>query len=78
MANSTLLDVQDKPTTPPPDCLCECADPGCPIHPGCPCDCGATTIVYRIDMDDTAGTAMCERCAEDALDSGVFSEGSTT
>jgi len=29
-------------------------------------------ILFRVDMEDETGTAMCEECADDALDSGVF------
>lgn len=52
---------------------CECTDPGCPVHKG-KSDCRnyARTIVYRVDMNDETGTAMCNRCADDAMDSGVF------
>lgn len=64
----------------PGDSRCECADPGCPIHAGIdqshcpPCKRLATTILYRIDMDDTTGTAFCNECAEDAMDSGLFTD----
>lgn len=53
---------------------CQCSDRGCPVHPGISfCIQPATTTLFRIDMDDTAGTAFCEACATDALDSGLFS-----
>jgi hypothetical protein len=52
---------------------CECSDPGCPVHPGrAECNVLATTVVYRSDMEDYGGTKMCEDCAADALESGVF------
>lgn len=57
---------------------CECADLECPandchdkLHDG-HLHAWATTVVFRIDMDDETGTAMCEACAADALDSGLF------
>jgi hypothetical protein len=53
--------------------LCQCSDPGCPVHPNhSDCSRRATTTVYRVDMEDETGTPMCDRCAEDAMDSGVF------
>jgi hypothetical protein len=53
---------------------CECADPGCPAHKNSSkCNGLATIILYRIDMNDATGTAMCDACADDALESGVFS-----
>jgi hypothetical protein len=52
---------------------CECGDPGCPVHRGEEfCGNQAVTVVYRIDMEDETGTAMCDKCSEDALESGVF------
>lgn len=53
--------------------LCQCADSGCPVHTGVPhCAHASLTTVYRVDMDDKTGTAMCEECANDAMASGVF------
>jgi hypothetical protein len=52
---------------------CECADPGCPVHKGREkCENRGTTKVSRIDMGEPATFKMCEGCAADALDSGVF------
>lgn len=52
---------------------CECSDRGCPAHKGSSkCVNRATTIVYRIDMHDATGTAMCEACADDAFECGLF------
>ena len=52
---------------------CECSDPGCPVHKGSShCPNKSTGKVYRSDMEDRSGTAMCRGCASDALDSGVF------
>lgn len=54
---------------------CECADPGCDAHTSKE-DCReyASTILYRIDMEDNSGTAFCEACAADAIGSGVFTD----
>lgn len=52
---------------------CECADPGCPYCEG-HCKNNGNFILYRIDMEDTSGTCFCEDCAEDAMESGVFTD----
>ena len=55
------------------DSKCECSDPGCPIHKGTSdCRNTASSILYRIDMEDNTGSAMCEGCADDAFESGLF------
>lgn len=52
---------------------CECFDSGCKSHVGVKgCTKMACDILYRIDMDDRTGTAMCSECAEDAMESGLF------
>ena len=59
---------------------CECADKGCPVHKGT--DCRKTSAdfetqmvrLYRVDMDDEAGTLFCDLCADDACESGLFSD----
>lgn len=53
---------------------CECADRECPEHRGTSeCFNGALRKpLKRIDMEDHSGTLMCEACAEDAMQSGVF------
>lgn len=52
---------------------CECADRGCPVHKGnSVCKQSASTVVYRVDMEDRTGTRMCDGCASDALESGCF------
>jgi hypothetical protein len=52
---------------------CQCTDPGCPVHKSNPiCWETADARVYRIDTEDHSGTWMCEGCASDAMDSGVF------
>lgn len=52
---------------------CECGDSGCPVHKGkSRCSAKATQTVFRIDMEDETGTDMCDDCANDAIDSGVF------
>ncbi len=54
--------------------LCECNDTGCLIHKGTQCKItGRTQILYRIDMEDVTGTMMCNPCANDAMESGLFS-----
>jgi len=54
---------------------CECSDPGCPAEHGSE-EHGVVSrdvsILYRIDMEDNTGTAMCDECAEDAFASGLF------
>lgn len=55
---------------------CQCADPGCPIHRGeSKCTRAAKRKVRRIDMEDRSGTWMCEGCASDVYDSGLFNPG---
>ena len=52
---------------------CECSDPGCSTHKGKEsCQQYGYTILYRVDMQDEAGTMMCIDCADDAFSSGVF------
>ena len=51
---------------------CQCSDGGCPVHKGRNCKRVAETTVFRVDMEDVDGTPMCDGCASDALDSGVF------
>lgn len=51
--------------------FCECSDPGCPCCQGS-CPVAADATVFRVDMEDITGTRMCEPCAADALESGVF------
>ena len=52
---------------------CECSDPGCPCCHG---QCGreATSILYRVDMQDESGVAFCPGCGDDAMESGVFGD----
>lgn len=56
---------------------CECADAMCPVHRGESCQWSggkpSTTILYRVDMEDRTGTLFCEGCADDAMESGLFS-----
>jgi len=53
---------------------CECCDKGCPEHEGfSECNKKATTRVRRIDMEEGLTVFyMCQACAEDAMESGVF------
>jgi len=58
---------------------CQCADPKCRNeinHKSSPlCNrYGTVVVLYRIDMEDAGGTAFCDECAEDALDSGLFTK----
>ena len=50
---------------------CECVDPSCP---NCKGDCSEkpARLLFRIDMEDHSGTLMCDECADDAFDSGLF------
>lgn len=59
----------------PGDSCCECSDPGCSAnHGNKACNGLATSILYRVDMEDVTGTAMCESCASDAFESGLFTD----
>jgi len=51
---------------------CGCIDRSCPAHPNVVCAMPATTTIYRVDMDDDDGTHMCDDCAADAIESGLF------
>jgi hypothetical protein len=52
--------------------ICECVDVGCAECVGqCQKLAGADRL-YRIDMEDWGGTLMCDGCAADAYESGVF------
>ena len=54
---------------------CECSDPGCPVgHGSRECGRRSSGKVYRVDMQDYTGTAMCPECMADAYDSGVFGD----
>lgn len=54
---------------------CECSDHACPVHRGkSSCSNQATTILYRVDMEDRTGSAFCEQCATDAFESGLFTD----
>ena len=52
---------------------CECSDLGCPTNHG-PKECRAQAEarLFRVDMEDNDGTNFCELCAEDAMESGLF------
>ena len=52
---------------------CECCDHGCKAHKGRDCAEYATLELMRDDMDSSATMLFCTICAEDALESGVFS-----
>jgi hypothetical protein len=56
-----------------PNGMCECADAGCPGHKGKNrCHYPVAHVMFRVDMEDKTGTAMCEGCATDAFESGLF------
>lgn len=59
---------------------CECSDPGCPVCKGqherahrAVLVAGDRNNIVELERIDLGGyVSMCEACAEDALDSGVF------
>ncbi len=75
--DGTFIKFGAKPgnESPPLPSPCECSDPGCPVHPGeSHCSHTGSQSLYRIDMQDETGTLMCENCAQDAFESGLFSD----
>jgi len=59
----------------PGDSRCECSDTQCVAHAGTPaCNGVAISVLYRVDMEDNSGTAFCEQCADDAMESGLFTD----
>lgn len=54
---------------------CECSDPGCKAHEGkSECTRKAVTTVSRYDYEiDGDHFRFCRACADDAIESGVFS-----
>ncbi len=54
--------------------ICECSDKGCPVHTNQPHCAYAYDLraLYRVDMEDRTGTLMCPLCADDAMESGLF------
>jgi hypothetical protein len=53
---------------------CECGDHCCPMHRGKDCHRSATTLLYRVDMEDCTGTYFCDDCDGEAYGSGLFTE----
>lgn len=52
---------------------CECVDSMCPVHEGInDCKNKRKYLLMRIDMYDKSGVWMCNECADDALNSGLF------
>lgn len=52
---------------------CQCFDTACNVNHGAVgCEIAPAFALYRVDMEDRTGTAMCEHCAEDAVESGLF------
>ncbi len=75
--DDSVLASADEPKTASPEGVaeqdCECSDPGCPVHQGvAQCLIPASMVLYRVDMEDVTGTAFCDGCGDDAMDSGVF------
>ena len=53
---------------------CECSDSGCPVHEGAgECPKRAKVVLRRIDFVGEPHCHFCRECADDALESGVFS-----
>lgn len=52
---------------------CECADKACPVCNG-QCHIDGKVTLYRVDMIDRTGTLFCEACADDAMESGLFTD----
>ena len=50
---------------------CQCFDQEC--HGRGQCGDAVAETLYRIDMIDETGTPLCEHCANDAFNSGLFS-----
>lgn len=50
---------------------CEDKDPDCSACGG-HCLSPSDTTVFRVDMEDNTGTPMCDKCASDAFESGLF------
>lgn len=55
------------------DSRCECHDPHCHDSQD-QCTNVASMILYRVDMEDVTGTAFCDSCGEDAMESGLFTD----
>jgi len=51
--------------------VCMCTDPSCPVCHG-HCENEPTITLYRIDMIDSTGCNVCEKCGDDMLESGLF------
>lgn len=53
---------------------CECADKECASHKGSDCNVKARSMLklFRVDMEDRTGTRFCTTCADDAMESGLF------
>lgn len=55
--------------------VCQCVDSGCLVHQGVPvCFKKSACVLYRVDMTDYTGTPMCPKCANDAYESGLYSD----
>jgi hypothetical protein len=56
------------------DDRCECVDTGCPANHSNQCPNIATVTLWRVDMEDITGTRFCDECADDAMESGLFTD----
>lgn len=50
---------------------CECRDTSCPYCHG-QCQNKPEFTLFRVDMEDRTGTLMCDDCAKDAADTGLY------
>lgn len=61
--------------------LCECSDRQCPAHKDYSCahrhGKRGQSVLYRVDMTDETGTLFCSDCADDAMESGLFTYDAT-
>lgn len=54
---------------------CECADRECPVHKGySECPCNAKQAVARVDYEPEEAILLCDGCAADAFECGLFYE----
>lgn len=53
--------------------ICQCTDHQCPAHESVAfCINEAEVVMVRCDSEDETGIPMCEHCAEDAIESEIF------
>jgi hypothetical protein len=51
---------------------CECCDHYCPAHEGRDCAADSTTTLDRVDWVAGSTLRVCDACADDMMDSGIF------